>query len=433
MAPLTKRLLKISVLLYFVSQFFFLVNIQFPRKHSFDEFHYVPSAQEFLAQKENRNYEHPPLAKELMAVGIATWGDRPIGWRFMSTVFGSLTLVGMFLWAFALFKDENIALWVAALTCVNQLLYVQARIGMLDTFMFAFIAFAMAAFAAAWDPDQDPRWTRRFFIFTGVCLGLATATKWFAIIPWTFCIGLVILVRLFQHWNVRFENNSNEDWYSPELWKTIRVRELFIYLGIIPLIFYYLPFLPTHFQKESPHSFWDILFEMQLKMWDGQSRVVGSHPYHSLWKEWALMIRPIWYAFDKEESNDSLVRGVLLIGNPLVMWTGLGAIIACVMGWIKDRRRDAMLIGLTYLALYFSWMVIPRKVSFYYYYYPAGMTLSLALAYVFHRFETAPKKWFRIGYLVIAAGLFIYFFPILAALKIPSNSYVRYTWFSSWI
>ena len=47
-----------------------------------------------------------------------------------------------------LFVMAATALWLALLTFVNHLLYVQARIGMLDTFMFAFIAWGLAAFTA---------------------------------------------------------------------------------------------------------------------------------------------------------------------------------------------------------------------------------------------------------------------------------------------
>src|SRR4051794_15618530 len=91
------------VALFALAMILFLINIQFPRNHDFDEFHYVPSAKQFLDLKVNQNWEHPPLGKELMAVSIGIWGDRPIGWRFASVLFSSLTLVGMYLWALAVF------------------------------------------------------------------------------------------------------------------------------------------------------------------------------------------------------------------------------------------------------------------------------------------------------------------------------------------
>jgi dolichyl-phosphate-mannose--protein O-mannosyl transferase len=84
--------------------------------------------------------------------------------------------------------------------------------------------------------------------------------------------------------------------------------------------------------------------------------------------------------------------------------------------------------------------VIPRKIAFYYYYYPAGMMLSFALGYVFYSSEPGPIQkwirempWTRWAYLGAACGMFIYFFPILAALKIPLQSFRQWMWFVSWI
>jgi dolichyl-phosphate-mannose--protein O-mannosyl transferase len=268
-------------------------------------------------------------------------------------------------------------------------------------------------------------------------LGLGTATKWFGVIPWAMCLGLIIFVRLLQNWGVRFANYSSTDWYQRDLWRGVKTTDFLLYFVAVPLLVYYSTFFPALLQKENAHSLWDILFDAQARMWDGQGRVVDSHPYMSSWTGWALLKRPIWYAFDKEGTADESVRGVLLLGNPLMMWGGLVALTYCFKDWLNERRRDAMLIAVTYLAFYFSWAVIPRKVAFYYYYYPAGMTLSLAITYVFHRLKdsklASTASIAQACFLGAAMGLFIYFFPILAALKIPANSYVKYTWFQSWI
>src|SRR5262245_53901289 len=93
---LERRVLWTCLALYAAAQILFLIQIGTPRGFSFDEFHYVPSAKQFLAHQQNQNWEHPPLGKMIMAVGIAVFGDRQLGWRFMSTVFGALTLVGMY-------------------------------------------------------------------------------------------------------------------------------------------------------------------------------------------------------------------------------------------------------------------------------------------------------------------------------------------------
>ncbi|MDR3607694.1 MAG: phospholipid carrier-dependent glycosyltransferase [Oligoflexia bacterium] len=453
LTPASLHVLITSAALYVFSQILFLINIQFPRNRNFDEFHYVPAAQQFLNGVETHNWEHPPLAKELLSIGLLIFGDQPIGWRFMSTIFGSITLVAMYFWALALFRDKKTALWVALLTLANQLLYVQARIGMLDTFMFAFIALGMAAFTAAWNPRgsdaskeaapidylQNFFSGRRLLWIAGACFGLATSCKWFGLIPWALCAGLVALVQLFKHWNVSFGPSSlpsDDDWYHAELWSGIRAKDWVMCLLVIPLVAYYLPFIPFLFTSNAEHGIWDILVSMQARMWDGQGRVVSAHPYMSRWLDWPTIRRPIWYAFDKEGSApNEKVRGVLLLGNPFILWTGLLALIPCIWGWLVDRRRDAFLITAAYFAFLFSWAIIPRKIAFFYYYYPAGMVLSFALAYVFRTMERNSREasWARWAYLAVAVAFFIYFFPISAALAIPAESFRKWMWFSSWV
>ena len=60
----------------------------------FDEVHYLPAARELLALDEFTNREHPLLGKELIALGIALFGDNPVGWRLLPTLLGTLALFG---------------------------------------------------------------------------------------------------------------------------------------------------------------------------------------------------------------------------------------------------------------------------------------------------------------------------------------------------
>jgi dolichyl-phosphate-mannose-protein mannosyltransferase len=115
----------------------------------------------------------------------------------------------MYFWALAIFKEEKYARWVAALTLVNQLLYVQARIGMLDTFMFGFLVWALAYFSKAWDSTLDIKFVRKYFRISGILFGLAMACKWFALIPWLTCAGLCVLVLLLRNWGVSFSTKKD--------------------------------------------------------------------------------------------------------------------------------------------------------------------------------------------------------------------------------
>ncbi len=404
---LSKKTLKTCLLIYVLSQVFFLIYIQFPRIFHCEEFHYVPSAKQFLELKENRNFEHPPLAKELMAVGIGIFGDRPIGWRFMSTMFGAFTLVGMFLWGLVLFQDLEMAWAVVLLTLFNQMLYVQARVGMLDTFMMGFLAWALAAFTLAWKFSGG----NKLYAFTGLMLGLAVATKWTALVAWVGCIAL--------------------------LPGKIKLKEAVLYFGVLPAMAYYFTFIPFFFVQHTPsYSFWDILYVMQANMLDGQMRVVSAHPYMSSWTSWPWMRRPIWYTYETVSNTPTLIRGVLFIGNPLIMWAGLWAILSCTWTFFETRSKEAFLIIYFYALFLFSWAVIPRKLMFYYYYYPAGMILSLAIVFLFYDLKKLNPKWAIVGlraFIVLSALIFIYFFPILADLKIPYSQFRQLMWFDAWI
>lgn len=430
---------------FVASLIFFLIGIDSPRGKNFDEFHYVPSALQFLELKENQNWEHPPLGKELMAVGIGFFGDQPTGWRFMSAVFGAFTWIGMMTLGLAVFRNTRSALWVGLLCLVNHLLYVQARIGMLDTFMMAFLAWALAAWVEAFSGTGDAERRKPFLYLGGVAWGLAIASKWAAMLPWLAWFALLAVVMLLRHWGMRLHHSPahrldhDQDFWEALEGRPFRPRELAQGMVLIPLLAYFLTFLPYLFVDRSPaYSLGDLLL-MQPRMWDGQLRVVSEHPYQSQWWGWPLLLRPIWYAFEKNAEEPGTVRGVFLIGNPWLMWTGLVALAYCAWRWVQDRSRQAFWILALYAATYFQWVLIPRKVSFYYYYYPAGMMLSLASVYALTRIRL-PAPWRKLPreaglwvYGGVAVLVFIYFFPVLSGLKIPLSTFTRWTWFRAWI
>lgn len=374
-----------------------------------------------------------------MAVGIGLLGDNPYGWRIMSVLFGSLTLSGIYLLALVLFESPPLAIATTLITLFNQILFVQARIGMLDTFMFAFIIWALFGFALSLKHStlsielkswvQIGRAPYRFsLLLTGIMLGLATACKWFGIIPWAAMIGFIVLVRLFQNWKTRFDPAAEEDWYRPDLWADLDIKDWLLYLGVIPVATYCLTFFPFVFIEGGISKLSD-LTDMQFNMWGGQLRVVTAHPYMSDWPGWAVMARPIWYAFNKDAADSNWVRGVVLLGNPIIMWPGLLALVWCAWDWIQEKRWNAFFIVLFYLAFYGCWALIPRKIAFYYYYYPAAMMLGFALVYVLRH----AKEWILWSYVGLTFLFFLYFYPILAALRIPSDSFRRWMWFRSWI
>ena len=113
-----------------------------------------------------------------------------------------------------------------------------------------------------------------------------------------------------------------------------------------------------------------------------------------------------------------------------LVWGGLVAMIGIAAEALRKQSLRAFLILYFYLGFAFCWIVIPRKVAFYYYYYPAGMILGLACTYWLLKLT---RDWMIFVALGATFGFFYYFFPILAALPIPSNSFIRWMWFPTWI
>ncbi|MCM0606066.1 MAG: phospholipid carrier-dependent glycosyltransferase [Xanthomonadaceae bacterium] len=398
---LSRKTILLITLVSFLGWMLFIFALGTPLKPNFDEFHYVPAAKQFLNSGKNQNWEHPPLTKVLIALGIRIFGDEPLGWRIMSTVAGVVTLAGVGVLGAIWFGSLSVTLWVMLITLFNHLLYVQSRIAMLDTFMFAAMIWSIVFFWSSCQPKHTKSKLRLYLYLAGATLGLAISFKWFAV---------VLFLPYLASYVMRKSNRLHGA----------------IALIVVPLVIYFGTFLPLLWLKQENYSFWDI-FTLQKLIFEGQKRVVSPHPYTSSWWTWIFPIRPIWYAFDKE---GEIVRGVLLIGNPMVMWFGLLSLIVSFWHTFKSKNSVARwIVGLFFL-FWLSWAIIPRKVHFYYYYYPAGMMLSFSLAYAFLKLNLHKLKWVYLGAVIF---FFVYFFPVLSGIPIPSESFRQWMWFNSWI
>src|SRR3979490_2284316 len=123
----------IAVIIFFAAHFALLVGVTTPDKFYFDEAHYVPAARQMLEPSLSEpmlNPMHPPLAKQLIALSIRSFGDTPLGWRYPAVLFGALAIVGVYLCGLVLFESEGPAVASALFAFFNQMVFVQSRIAM---------------------------------------------------------------------------------------------------------------------------------------------------------------------------------------------------------------------------------------------------------------------------------------------------------------
>ena len=168
----------------------------------FDEKHYVPQAWQMLRNggvEDNPGYElvvHPPLGKQLIAIGEWLLGYNGWGWRAAAALAGTITVLLVIRVARRLTRSTLLGAAAGVLLICDGLSHVQSRMGMLDAFAAVFVlaAFAtllcdrddvrarMAVVLAEGRIDDSPygprlgvRWWR---FATGVLLGLGCAVKW---------------------------------------------------------------------------------------------------------------------------------------------------------------------------------------------------------------------------------------------------------------
>ena len=186
--------------------------------------------------------------------------------------------------------------------------------------------------------------TRRphfWFALAGLGFGLSAACKWSGLFALAVAIVIVAVVRLLQSWRTHFADASPIDWYRPDVWSDFRFRII------------------------SPRAScscrrW-FISRPSLRSTDVASRHPGSpaadlrrqhherdrRPHlYSAWPTWPLLVRPVWYLFDKVA--DDRIAAIVFLGNPLLLWPALLAIAICLRD-SSSRDADTFLILAFYL------------------------------------------------------------------------------------
>lgn len=405
-------------------------RLAIPSVPVFDEVHYLPAARELLAlwsegHGEYLNREHPLVGKELIALGMALLGDTPLGWRIMPLAFGTLAFFAALRAMWHASHDRFATIAFGILLATGFQLLIQSRIAMLDIFMAAFLAVAAWQFAGA---CAQPEQGRRRLALTGIALGLAMGAKWNAI-PLAVLPGLAFLVARARAGRRRLLLSRRG---APV--PGVTLVEAFVWLGIVPLVTYALTFLPGYWLAEylrpSPLAEQGLI-GLHSEILSLQQQVLTPHTYQSNWPQWVLNTRAVWYFYGPA---DGAQRGVLLIGNPLTMLIGLPALLWCLVSGALRENWTKLGVAIGYAAALGLWVIAPKPVQFYYHYFVPSLFLLAALALVLADLRrTHWGRWPAWATLTASAGVFAWFYPIIAALPLKGpGSFVTWMWIEGW-
>ena len=142
-----------------------LVLINTPATHTFDEFYYVPAATSILQGGDGMRPEHPSLGPVIIAGGITLFGDNPFGWRIFSVIFGTLTVLVLYLLVKEVSGDERVAFAAAFLMVFQNLFFAFSHLALLDIYLLFFLTLSILLFI------------KNSFTLSAVALALAATCK----------------------------------------------------------------------------------------------------------------------------------------------------------------------------------------------------------------------------------------------------------------
>ncbi|WP_294331542.1 phospholipid carrier-dependent glycosyltransferase [uncultured Sphingomonas sp.] len=429
LSALATRPWLVALLIGLAAQLLFTFHLDRPGGIMFDEVHYVPAANALIELSGPRNIEHPLLGKELIGAGIEMLGDNPFGWRILPTIAGTATVLGVFAFLWILMRGRmRVAVTGAVLAMLNQSLFVQARTAMLDVFLGAFLLWGLVFLL--WAMRGTRTQVRGRWCAGAVLMGLATAVKWSAA-PYIAAIAIALLVARVRDAR-RAKQPLATALFSGDQphWPGLSTVAAVLLLGLISIPVYFATFAPTFFYLTGATDGLPGLLSLQRDMYAAQTQVLPHHNYQSDWWSWPILLRPIWFFYEWDHGAQ---RGVLLIGNPVIMWGGLVAVLASYVLWFRTHAWRPLALALLWTFSVGIYAIIPKSLGFYYYYHLSAIFLCLVLPVTFHQFDRLRAKGWEEWYVALALLCFGYFYPILAASPLSDGqAFAHWMWFPSW-
>jgi 4-amino-4-deoxy-L-arabinose transferase-like glycosyltransferase len=425
----------------------------------FDEMYFVRTAQEHLRLEEPYEWTHPPLGKLLIALGILLFGMTPFGWRILGVAAAAAMIPLIYYMAKRLFKSSAAGFIAACLLTFEFMHFTVARLATGEVYLLLFslgMFFCLLEYLRARDePRGDSMLGASHWLFLSmICFGLGFAVKWTAL------YGLLALFVLLIVANVR---TNKPVWFDGRIILAGILSAGAIYIATyipymlsggghalfglqqLPLYLGYLKeYLATGSISSSPPGPLTV-FDLQLQMFGYHAGIEATHPYSSPWWSWPLMLKPLWLY---SNSLNGSVSTIVLMGNPLIWWSALPALIGIGAAAVAARVRKtgtadsfvALFILVPYLLLWLPYVPITR-ILFIYHYLANVPFLILAVTYWLHLpFEQrwdATRRTLLLQSLVLAflgavVVLFFIFYPVLSGYPVATAYKDPLRWLAGW-
>lgn len=431
---------------------------------------------------------HPDGGKWVIAIGEWAFGMTSFGWRISAAIVGSLTVLVLARLVLRLTGSTLVACFAGLLLALDGMHFVLSRLALLDVFLAFWLVCAVACLVADkdWIATRIDRWPiiRPWQLAAGVCFGMAAGTKWSAVYV-IAAFGLLVVA-----WEVLARRQA---WHAeprehrpsrPPAWlaTTLRVG-VPAFVTIVGVAFcVYLatwtgwllhhdlyeqrfgrgygdnPPWGDYLNGESAGFFgeaWQALRSlwhyhlMTYEFHTGSYLAGKTHPYGSNPLGWLILERPVGVDAQNDlpaslcgaAADSSCMREVLILGNPVIWWSGALALVAAGVAWIRTRkwRWGLPIVGIA--ATWLPWFLYTDRPIFSFYAVICLPFTIIALSLVFDslRCRVATPRGRSVvfagaGLLVVAAAIsFWYFHPIYTDDLIRYDDWYSRMWFDRWI
>ena len=417
----------------------------------------------------------PPLSKLFIAAGewlyggwrailhgahgdYADLGFNTFGWRIMSCVIGSLCVPLMYLLARQLWQNRLFAFAAATLTSFDGMFFIQSRIGMIDIFPIFLIMLSYTLFLVHLD-SRSERDSIVTLLMTGIALGLAISAKWIALAALASVVFFLVMRPVLRRVGLSVGSWRWGMADGPGLPGGARgslyVSTAVLAFVLIPVVIYLASWIPF-FTRGQFHDLADLI-EYQRQAYIYHATLTATHPYGSPWFSWPFLYRPVAYYYEYQGlgtdafSGHALVAGIVNLGNPIIWWASIPAVLSLPYFVFRHRSFPAAVILVGFVTQYLPWARISR-VIFLYHMFGGLIFMILALAFVLVRMQQVgpirvdffggrwilPTRHLVAGFLVLTVLSFLYFYPVWTALPISDSSYLNgfplgKMWLRTWI
>ncbi len=433
---------------------------------------------------------HPPVGKYVIGLGELMFGFDPFGWRFMTALLGTLSVLMLCRIGRRLFRSTFLGCLAGALMAVDGLHFVMSRTALLDGVLMFFVLAAFGCLvvdrdkarerlAAALPADADGRVRPDAYTAETARLGLR---------PWRWAAGLMLGLAIGTKWNglyflvafglmtVLWDVASRKVAGARHPYTAVLKYDLGLaFLATVPVAIvtylaswtgwilsptdgtggYYRNWAAT----DGKDSSWSWLFPDWLRsLWHYEQQVyefhVGlssPHTYQSNPWSWIVTGRPVSYFYESPapgvdgcpaDAGDKCAREVLAIGTPLLWWVAAFALLYVLWRWFFRRDWRAGAIACAVAAGYLPWFLYQERTIFFFYAVVFLPFLCLAVAMLLGAIVGPPgsSETRRVagatgaGVLVLLiAWNFIYFWPLFTGTSIPIDDWRSRMWLDTWV